>query len=168
MVERLDRFWVGLCLALFICAVAGVTAFAIKHHSAPPLAVTTRAEIPPAGNVYIDGAVVNPGLYPLQESDTINDLLGSAGGTDGSADATSIMVYVPRAGERDTSQVIDINRADTWLFQALPGIGPEKAAAIVEYRTKHGPYRMAEDLLEVPGIGDMTLKNIRPYITVGE
>lgn len=66
------------------------------------------------------------------------------------------------------TQRIDINAADAAeLAAVLPGIGPSKARAIVEWRQANGPFRSVEQLLEVPGIGPATLQNIRPYIHLG-
>lgn len=46
----------------------------------------------------------------------------------------------------------------------LPGIGPSKAAAIVEDRRKNGPYRTVESLMRVPGIGAVTVDRIRKLV----
>lgn len=48
---------------------------------------------------------------------------------------------------------LDLNAASEAELDRLPGIGPVLAARIVEHRTVHGPFRAAEDLLAVPGIG---------------
>lgn len=59
---------------------------------------------------------------------------------------------------------IDPNLADRVAWDRLPGIGPKTAAAILEYRTRHGAFDDAEDLLAVPGIGPKTLDRVRPYL----
>jgi len=57
---------------------------------------------------------------------------------------------------------VNVNSADVkTIADALSGIGPSKAEAIVEYREKHGPFKTPEDLLEVPGIGEKTLERIK-------
>lgn len=54
---------------------------------------------------------------------------------------------------------VDINTADAETISAeLNGIGLSKAKAIVEYRTKHGPFASAEDLSLVKGIGERTIE----------
>ena len=63
---------------------------------------------------------------------------------------------------------VDINNADIGLFDALPGIGPTKAAAIVTYRQEHGPFKKIEDIMNVPGIGDGLFNSIKDLISVGE
>jgi len=62
---------------------------------------------------------------------------------------------------------IDINRAGTAEFERLPAIGPVKAAAIVRYREKHGPFSKPADLMKVEGIGPKTYGLIDSLITVG-
>jgi competence protein ComEA len=56
---------------------------------------------------------------------------------------------------------INPNTAEKAVLITLPGIGPALANRIVEDRTMNGPYRSAEDLLRVRGIGPATLRNIR-------
>ena len=46
----------------------------------------------------------------------------------------------------------------------LPGIGELKAAAIIEYRLKHGAFMSLEDLQKVPGIGEGIIEEIRDLI----
>lgn len=64
--------------------------------------------------------------------------------------------------------LININTADATLLDTLPGIGPSKAAAIVDYRTQHGPFARIEDIQNVSGIGASTYAQIAPLITVGD
>ena len=60
---------------------------------------------------------------------------------------------------------VNLNSADaTTLAKELDGIGPAKAQAIVEYRQKNGPFRSAEDLLKVEGIGQKVLDQNRGNI----
>ena len=56
---------------------------------------------------------------------------------------------------------LDLNRATAGELTGLPGIGPARAAAIVRWRETHGPFRRAEDLLAVPGIGPGTVERLR-------
>lgn len=65
--------------------------------------------------------------------------------------------------------LININTADATLLDTLPGIGPSKAAAIIDYRTQHGLFVHIEDIQNVSGIGSgVTYTNIAPLITVGD
>jgi len=62
---------------------------------------------------------------------------------------------------------VNVNSADaSTLARELDGIGPVKAQAIVEYRQKNGPFRAAEDLLKVDGIGQRVLDQNRPNIRI--
>ena len=62
---------------------------------------------------------------------------------------------------------VDVNSADSETLQRLRGIGPALAERIIAYRTEHGPFTAAEDLLAVPGIGEATLADIREEIILG-
>ena len=64
---------------------------------------------------------------------------------------------------------VDINTADALqLAEAMDGVGPAKAEAIVEYREAHGPFGSLEDLGLVKGIGQSTLERNRDRLTVGK
>ncbi len=70
-----------------------------------------------------------------------------------------------RSGTGDTPVMrLDINTADEASFETLPGIGPTRAAAIVEYRKQHGGFRSIAELKNVPGIGPKTWDKIQPYV----
>ena len=64
------------------------------------------------------------------------------------------------------ASLVNINTADTTLLDTLPGIGPSKAAAIIDYRTKHGPFSTIHTIQNVSGIGPVTFSKLKPYITV--
>ncbi len=70
------------------------------------------------------------------------------------------------AGPADAA--VDVNTADLAELETLPGIGPSKAAAIIQYRTEHGPFSTVDDLDNVPGIGASTLASLREQVTVGK
>lgn len=59
---------------------------------------------------------------------------------------------------------LDLNTASVAALEALPGIGPRTAAAIVAHRERHGPYASVEALLDVRGIGPATLAEVRPLV----
>lgn len=59
---------------------------------------------------------------------------------------------------------VDINAADAKGLEALPQIGPSKAAEIIKYRDQHGPFASADDLDAVPGIGPKTMEALRPAV----
>lgn len=64
-----------------------------------------------------------------------------------------------------TGQVININTASQAELETLPGIGPSKAKAIVDYRTKH-PFAKPEDIMRVKGIGKKSFLKLKPYLAV--
>ncbi len=140
--------------------------------------------------VYITGAVMRPGVYRIDEGSRVYSLVGRAGGLTDEADAEAfnmaaplsdgVHVHVPRKGaspapkealsaamiQTPVSGKIDINRADERQLQDLPGVGPKTAAAILEYRSKQGPFRSPEDLLCVSGIGPAKLEGLRDCIVI--
>ena len=61
---------------------------------------------------------------------------------------------------------ININTATTDELVALPGIGPAKAQAIVDYRKAHGPFKTIEDLKDVKGIGAKRFEKLKPDLAV--
>jgi len=66
--------------------------------------------------------------------------------------------------EQTSSTKIHVNRASAEELTRLPGIGPSKAEAIVQYREQHGHFQTIEDLDNVKGIGEKMLEKMRPYI----
>ena len=67
------------------------------------------------------------------------------------------------------ADAVDINIADAaTLMKALKGVGPDKASAIISYREQHGPFKTADQLAEVKGIGKKLVEMNREVIIVGE
>ncbi len=62
---------------------------------------------------------------------------------------------------------VDVNSASQSQLETLPGIGPSKASAIIEYRNTNGPFSSLVALDAVPGIGPATLQNIGPLVEFG-
>lgn len=76
----------------------------------------------------------------------------------------AMVALMPSAGAAAT---VDINSADAHtLDRVLTGVGPAKAAAIIEYRNKNGPFGSADDLVKVRGIGPKTVEKNRSRIRV--
>jgi competence protein ComEA len=145
--------------------------------------------------VYLSGAVVNPGVYSASEGDRLADVVAAAGGMSADADTSRVNLAVrvsdedhwdipslnpsptdpspsDETGESETvngngSQgKIDLNRADAAVLQTLPNIGAVKAASILAYRQANGPFLEAEELVEVSGIGDKTLEALRDLVEI--
>jgi len=62
---------------------------------------------------------------------------------------------------------VNINTADAAALQQINGIGPSKANAIIEYRKTNGAFATVDDLVKVPGIGEKSLEQLKPQVTVG-
>ncbi|MBT2677424.1 helix-hairpin-helix domain-containing protein [Bacillus sp. ISL-35] len=136
----------------------------------------------------IKGAVTHPGVYEVKEGGRVIDLIEMAGGLENEADAAAInfamyvqdemSIYVPRIGEEAPSSLpvqnagegtkgkLDLNSAQSADLQTLPGIGPAKAEAIIEYRETSGPFKTIEDLKEISGIGEKTFEKLKDLISV--
>ncbi len=63
--------------------------------------------------------------------------------------------------------VVNLNTATVTELEALPGVGAKVAARIIEYRTKKGPFRKIEELMNVQGIGEKSFLKLRPQLVVG-
>lgn len=137
----------------------------------------------------IKGAVIKPGVYEVEADDRVIDLIELAGGLTKDAEAASInfamrvsdemVIYVPRKGESTEGyvplqsnqqtkdkQTINLNTAAASELETLPGIGPSKSEAIIEYRETNGPYKSIEDLKNISGIGDKTFEKLKELISV--
>lgn len=119
-----------------------------------------------AMEVYVGGEVAHPGWYPVDSGDSIGEVLAAAGGVTDEADTANLKLHVPPAGEGDAPQLISINRADAWLLDALPGIGPSLADNIIDYRETNGPFTTTQELKLVTGIGESTYDGLKDFITV--
>ncbi|MDG0793156.1 helix-hairpin-helix domain-containing protein [Cohnella ginsengisoli] len=94
---------------------------------------------------------------------------GSKTNVDTASDASEIQnvetAKMSDAAEKDGR--LDINAASAADLDALPGIGPSKAEAIVQYRDAHGRFESPEALTDVKGIGDKLLAKLLPLIKAG-
>lgn len=62
--------------------------------------------------------------------------------------------------------LVNINTATATLLDTLPGIGPSKAATIIDYRTENGLFSATSDIQKVSGIGPATFAKLEKLITV--
>jgi len=120
------------------------------------------------GEIYIGGAVNSPGFYPLTAGDSMEGLIQAAGGTTSSANLSRLKLYIPEVGEEEQPQKINLNRAEVWLLEALPGIGETLAQRIIDYRQQNGPFNNIKELMKVAGIGTTTYEQIKHLITVAD
>lgn len=156
--------------------------------TAPPATSSTTT---PAGPVvvHVAGAVAAPGVHELPPGSRVIDAVEASGGLAADADPGAVnlaapvadgsQVYVPRVGEvppgpapggggggQEASGPVDLNTADAARLEALPGVGPATAAAIIDHRERHGPFTTVEGLLEVRGIGEAKLAALRDLVRV--
>ncbi|QYJ05771.1 ComEA family DNA-binding protein [Nocardioides panacisoli] len=61
---------------------------------------------------------------------------------------------------------VNLNLAQQAELEELPGVGPVTAAAIIAWREEHGGFRSVDQLIDVSGIGEKTLAEIAPRVTV--
>ena len=62
---------------------------------------------------------------------------------------------------------VDLNTADVAMLDALPGVGPGRARAIIGYREANGPFHAVQELARVPGIGPAALARLQGRVRVG-
>jgi competence protein ComEA len=158
----------------------------------PPAAGSAEAAASPTPSpspvlVDVAGWVRHPGVYELPSGARVIDAIEAAGGPRRGAaleplnlaaplvDGTQILVpkrgQAPPTGTASTGAgtpggLINVNTASAAELEALPGIGEVLAQRIVDYRTEHGPFASVEDLLDVSGIGEAILADIRDLVTV--
>jgi competence ComEA-like helix-hairpin-helix protein len=74
----------------------------------------------------------------------------------------------PTAPARSSeAAVVDLNTADVAMLDALPGVGPGRARAIVGYREANGPFHAVQELTRVPGLGPAALARLQGRVRVG-
>jgi len=164
-----SKRWVLIIILLVAIIAAGsVVAWSRYSRSQPMEIFVSPGGEGLQGEIYIGGAVSNPGIYPLKAGDTLESLIQAAGGATSNAALSNLKLYLPEVGEEVQPQKIDLNRAEAWLLEALPGIGEARAQAIIDYRNQNGPFRNINELLKVEGIGVTTYEQIKHLITVSD
>lgn len=147
----------------------------------------------PVVTVVVDvvGRVRKPGIAVLPTGSRVVDAVKAAGGlrpgarptglnlarplVDGEQVVVGRPAAVPAAAPGAASgpgalptaaALVNLNTADQVALETLPGVGPVTAAAILAWREEHGAFAAVEELLEVSGIGDATLAEIAPHVTL--
>ena len=136
--------------------------------------------------VDVAGKVRRPGIAVLPPGARVVDALEAAGGARRGVDLTLLNLARPLVdGEQilvgvtvptgvagtlgtpgETGALVNINTADQVALETLPGVGPVTAGAIIGWRTDNGAFTSVDELLEVDGIGDATLAELAPHVTI--
>ena len=136
--------------------------------------------------VHVSGNVQNTGVYKLPQGSRVLHIIEMAGGSteEGDIDKLNLAqvlqdgqkVVVPSIHDEvaeatdqwqgQTSGLTNLNTATQQQLEALAGIGPAKASAIITYRDQNGPFKEIEDIQKVSGIGAATFTQIKDSITV--
>jgi competence protein ComEA len=163
--EKLNRLWLFATGILILIIIISCTIILIRRDNGQSLSIIQPPKPQYAGQIYVDGAVNRPGSYAFGPNDSLNGLIESSGGLQNDADMAAMQLFIPSSEIPPDFQKIDINTADKWLLQALPGIGEVKAQAILDYRQSTGHFDNIEQLTSVPGITRNLYDNIKSYIT---
>jgi len=145
-----------------------------------PAAVGATSESADQMVVDVVGKVRRPGIVVLPAGSRVVDAVRAAGGFRRGVDRTQVNLArpltdgeqlvvgvgavpgsaaLPSAGASPAEGVlVNLNTADQATLETLPEVGPVTAAAILEWRAEHGAFTAVEELLEVSGIGDATLR----------
>ncbi|MFB1080603.1 helix-hairpin-helix domain-containing protein [Jeotgalibacillus sp. JSM ZJ347] len=131
--------------------------------------------------VDIKGEVTHEGVYEMNNGDRVIDLIKKAGGELPDADMTAVnmaqklhdemVIIVPGKSAEGLSDLgtqsdkININRATQSELESIPGIGPSKAAAIIQYREEKGQFKSIEEIMNISGIGEKTFDKLKESIS---
>jgi competence protein ComEA len=112
----------------------------------------------------VDPATVNMARLLTDGEQVVVGGPGGTGPTGGTGNGTGSVPGPASAGP--AGALVNLNTADQATLETLPGVGPVTAAAILEWRVQHGAFTSVDELLEVSGIGDATLAEIAPHVTL--
>ena len=135
----------------------------------------------------VEGKVKRPGIITLPRGSRVHEAIAKAGGlVDGADTSTTNLARVLVDGEQIivgtpaadpaiagggavsatvTGGRVSLSSATAEQLDELPGIGPVTAEAIIAYRTARGGFQRVEDLLDVQGIGEKTLADLKDLVS---
>ncbi|MBN2075525.1 MAG: ComEA family DNA-binding protein [Dehalococcoidales bacterium] len=154
-------------LCVLLTSIGGIIIWS-RYERGDPVEISPSTSETWIGTIYIGGAVNAPGYYPFTYQDTIEALTQAAGGITDNYTPNNVTLILDDSKPEQQTQKIDINRAEKWLLEVLPGIGEIIAQRIIDYRTNHGKFTNTLGLLEVDGIGTSIYERIKEYITVSD
>lgn len=108
-----------------------------------------------------DGSKV---YVPKMGESVSTDSSSSSSGTEASGGSASVVTA--DGSSTAATGLVNINTAGLDELDALPGVGPATAQAIIDDRTKNGSFSSIEDLMRVSGIGEKKFANMKDGITV--
>ena len=138
------------------------------------------------------GKVRKPGIVTVPKGSRVHEAIEAAGGLKGTVDTTALNmarelsdgeqilvgidpVAVPGTsagagsgadGAASPGATINLNTATSEQLDSLPGLGPVTAKSILDWRLENGRFASVDDLLDVSGIGDATLAELRDLVSV--
>jgi len=144
------------------------------------------------GTVTVDvaGKVRRPGVVTMPAGARVVDALQKAGGARGRVDLSSLnlarvlvdgeQILVGRnavapgglaasastAAPDATGSLVSLNTATAEQLETLPGVGPVTAQKILDWRGANGAFSSVDELLEIDGIGEKTLADLAPHVTL--
>lgn len=158
-----------------------------------PLAFATTGAPGPSTQAPIDDLVIDvvgkvrkPGIVTVPKGSRVFEAIEAAGGLKGKVNTTALnMARVLTDGEQllvglepavlpgvgpapggAATGKINLNTATVEQLDTLPGVGPVTAQSILSWRDENGRFTSIDDLLDVKGIGDATLGELRDLVTV--
>jgi competence protein ComEA len=181
--------------ALGVAALGGAGLWYVRSLPQPvaitaqPRAAPTAAATPTVLIVHVAGWVKAPGVYELRDGSRVIDAIEAAGGARHDADLSAVNLAAPLTDGQQVllartadvvastapvgsgtveaaTALVNLNSATAEELETLPGIGEVLAATIVQYREEHGPFTSVDQLVDVSGIGEVTLEELRDLVTV--
>ena len=197
--------WLWLFVALFVGVGGTAVFFALSNRVQPapiiivppePTATQAPSPTPAPLTVFVNGAVVAPGLVQIPANGRLQDAIAAADGFTDEANTAiinlaqplqdGVQIYVPTIDEEETAvsqpstvvieaapaetgsggSPININSASSADLETLPGIGPSTAAKIITHRQENGDFATIEAVMDVSGIGEAKFAAMSALITV--
>ena len=188
------KSWQHVLLGILVGLCFSAVVYLVAVQPRGEAVILNPAPTPARLVIQVAGEVANPGVYRLEKGSRVMDVIQAAGGFSTSADPDSInqaallldgqKVTVKPKGAADPAsfaskpgsassekvgpnELVNINTATLEKLMALPGIGEDRANAILLYREQHGSFKKIEDLQNVEGIGEGIFNNLKDNVTVG-